>query len=201
VAQLVPRKSKKPKWDEGGLNKTKAHERTLSPVKQRKGMDKVNVGPLIKTPTTPQKHKRKEKVLELIVELNEHFDFHSSKLNGDVNFFIAHLGVSRRGKGGKQALEYSIVDKYFEKQEEEAPRVEESSKKFFALVDIFCVFMVEQGKVMAQNQETIKLMNHIAKGLGAIGNTPSGGFAKATIKVTLSNSFAEKKTKTKGVWP
>jgi hypothetical protein len=119
------------------------------------------------------------------VELNEHFDFHSSKLNGDVNFFIAHLGVLRREKGGKQALECSIVDEYFEKQEEEAPKVEESFKKFFALVDIFCVFVVEQGKVMAQNQETTKLMNHIAKGLGAIGNTPSGGFAKATIKVRL----------------
>jgi hypothetical protein len=123
------------------------------------------------------------------------------KSNGGVNFFIAHLGVSRREKGGKQALECSIVDKYFEKQEEEAPRVEESSKKFFVLVDIFCVFVVEQGEVMAQNQETTKLLNHIAKGSGAIGNTPSGGFAKVTIKVKLSDFFAKKKTKTKRVWP
>jgi len=76
-------------------------------------VDEVNMGPLVKTPTIPRKHKKKEKVLKPIVELNEHFDFHSSKSNG--NFFIALLGVSRREKGGKQALECSIVDKYFEK--------------------------------------------------------------------------------------
>jgi len=70
--------------------------------------------------------------------------------------------------------------------------VEESSKKFFAIVDILCVFVVEQGEVMAQNQETTKLMNHIAKGLGAIGNTPSGGFAKVSIKVKLSDFFCIK---------
>jgi len=32
-------------------------------------------------------------------------------------------------------------------------------------------------------------MNHIVKGLGAITNAPSGGFAKATIKATLPDSF------------
>jgi len=35
--------------------------------------------------------------------------------------------------------------------------------------------------------------------LGAIGNVPSGGFAKVTIKARLPNSFAGKKTKTKQV--
>jgi hypothetical protein len=60
------------------LNKTKAHERTPSLVKQRKGVDEVSMGPPVKTPTNPHKHKKKEKVLEPIVELNEHFDFHSS---------------------------------------------------------------------------------------------------------------------------
>jgi hypothetical protein len=65
VAQLAPRKSKKKKiWrDEAGPSKTKAHERTSSHVKQRKGVDKVNVGSLIKIPMAPQKHKGKEKFL------------------------------------------------------------------------------------------------------------------------------------------
>jgi len=166
----------------GGPSRAKAHDRTPSLVKQRKRVDEVNVGPLVKTPAALQKHKKKEKVPKPIVELNEHLDFHSSKSNGDVNFLIAPLGVSRREKEGKQALECSIVEESLEKQEEEAPKVEESSKEFLAFVDVFCVFVIQQGEAMAQNQEITKLMNHIAEGLGAIDNTPSGGFAKATIK-------------------
>jgi hypothetical protein len=42
-------------------------------------------------------------------------------------------------------------------------------------------------------------MNRIVEGLGAIGITPSGGFANATIKARLPNSFARKETKTKRV--
>jgi hypothetical protein len=34
------------------------------------------------------------------------------------------------------------MDEYFEKHEEEAPKVEKSSKTFLAFVDAFCVFMV-----------------------------------------------------------
>jgi hypothetical protein len=51
----VSRKSKHKKMgkDEIGSSKAKAHERTLSLIKQRKGMDEVNVGSLVKTPTTP----------------------------------------------------------------------------------------------------------------------------------------------------
>jgi hypothetical protein len=44
-------------------------------------------------------------------------------------------------------------------------------------------------------------MNDIVEGLGAINSAPSGGFAKATIKVRLLNSFARKETKTKRVQP
>jgi hypothetical protein len=43
-------------------------------------------------------------------------------------------------------------------------------------------------------------MNRIVEGLGAISNAPSGGFAKATIKVRLPNSFIGKETKTKWIW-
>jgi hypothetical protein len=48
------------------------------------------------------------------VEFDEHVDFHSSKSSGDVNSLIAPMGVPRK-KGGKQALECSIVDESFEK--------------------------------------------------------------------------------------
>jgi hypothetical protein len=40
-------------------------------------------------------------------------------------------------------------------------------------------------------------MNRTVEGLGAIANTPSGGFAKATIKARLLDSFVKKETKTK----
>jgi hypothetical protein len=42
-------------------------------------------------------------------------------------------------------------------------------------------------------------MNRIMKGLGAIDSAPSGGFAKATIKVKLPDSFTRRETKTKRV--
>ncbi len=65
AAQLAPRKSKEKKiWrDEVGPSKTKAHERTFSHVKQKKRVDEVNVSSPIKIPTTPRKHKGKEKFL------------------------------------------------------------------------------------------------------------------------------------------
>ncbi len=104
-------------------------------------MDEVNVGSSVKTRTTFQKQKGKEKVFEPIVEFNEHVDFHSSKSSGHVNSLIVLLGVPRK-KGGKQALECLVVDEYSEKHEEEAPKMEKSSKEFLAFVDAFCVFMV-----------------------------------------------------------
>ncbi|CAM6030436.1 unnamed protein product [Sphagnum balticum] len=163
----------------------KAHERTSSPVKQRKGVDKVNVGSPLKIPMALQKHKGKEKILKPMVELDEHINFHSLELSGDVNFLIAPLGAPRKEKGGKQTLERMVVDESPEKQEEEVPRVEKSSKEFLDFMDVFRVFVVQQGEVPTQNQKTTKLMNHIAKGLGAIGNTRSEGSTKATIKFKL----------------
>jgi hypothetical protein len=44
-------------------------------------------------------------------------------------------------------------------------------------------------------------MSHIAKGLGAIDNAPSGDFTKATTKVKLPDSFVGKETKTKQMQP
>jgi hypothetical protein len=51
VAQLAPWKFKKKKTrkDEVSSSKAKAHERTPSFVKQRKGMDEVSMGSPIKT--------------------------------------------------------------------------------------------------------------------------------------------------------
>ncbi len=43
--------------DEVALNKEKAHEKTPSPVKKKKGVDEVSVGSPVKTFTAPQKHK------------------------------------------------------------------------------------------------------------------------------------------------
>ncbi len=79
--------------------------------------------------------------------------------------------------------------------------MEKSSKEFLALVDTFYVFVVQQGEATTQNQETTKLMNHVAEWLGAISSAPSAGSAKATIKVRLLNSFARKEIKTKWVRP
>ncbi len=70
------------RWDP---SKMKVHERISFLVKQRKGVDKMNVGSLVKIPATLQKHKGKEKILEPMVELDEHIDFHSSESSRDVN--------------------------------------------------------------------------------------------------------------------
>jgi phage host-nuclease inhibitor protein Gam len=134
-----------------------------------------------------------------MVELDEHIDFHSSESNGDVNSLITPLGALRKEQGGKQTLEHLVMDEFLEKREEEASRVEKLSKKFLVLMDAFCVFVVQQRKATTQNQKSTKLMNCIVKGLDAIGSTPSEGFAKATIKVRLLDSFAGKETKTKWV--
>jgi len=134
-----------------------------------------------------------------MVELDEHIDFHSSESNGDVNSLITPLGALRKEQGGKQTLEHLVMDEFLEKREEEASRVEKLSKKFLVLMDAFYVFVVQQRKATTQNQKSTKLMNCIVKGLGAIGSTPSEGFAKATIKVRLLDSFAGKETKTKWV--
>jgi hypothetical protein len=129
----------------------KAHERTSSPVKQRKGVDKVNVGSPLKIRTAFQKHKGKEIFKKLMVELDEHINFHSLESSGDVNFLIAPLGAPRKEKGGKQTLERTVVDESPEKQEEEVPRVEKSSKEFLVLMDVFCVFVVQPGEAPTQN--------------------------------------------------
>jgi hypothetical protein len=68
-----------------------------------------------------------------------------------MNSLITPLGASRKEKGGKQALEHSTVDKSLEKQKEEAPRVEKSSKKFLALMDVLRVFVPQQGETTSQN--------------------------------------------------
>ncbi len=149
----------------------------------------------------PRKHKGKEKVLEPIVESFEHIDFHFSfQSNGDVHSLIFLLNGPKRGQGGKQVLKRPIVDESLEKQKEEVLKVEKLSKKFLALVEAFCVFVVQQGEAIAQNQEMAKLMSCIAEGLGAIGSAQSGGFAKATITARLPNSFVGKEIKTKWVW-
>jgi hypothetical protein len=44
-------------------------------------------------------------------------------------------------------------------------------------------------------------MNRTMERLGAIDSAPSGGFAKATIKVRLRDSFIGKVTKTNWVQP
>ncbi|CAK9215101.1 unnamed protein product [Sphagnum troendelagicum] len=53
VAQPIPQKIKKKKTrkDEVGLSKAKAHEKTPSFIKQTKGVDEMNVGSPMKTPT------------------------------------------------------------------------------------------------------------------------------------------------------
>ncbi len=42
------------------------------------------------------------------------------------------------------------MDEFFEKQKE-VLKVEKLSKEFLALVEAFCVFVVQQGEAMAQN--------------------------------------------------
>jgi hypothetical protein len=105
-----------------------------------------------------------------------------------------------RRKGSKQGLERLVVDE-FPKKQKEAPKVEKSSKGFLALMDAFCVFVVQQKESTMQNQKMTKLMSHIVKGLGTIGNAPNEGSTKVTIKARLLDSFTRKQTKTKHVWP
>ncbi len=112
----------------------------------------MSVGLSTKTPMAPKKNKRKEKVHEPIMESLEHIDFHSSsESNGDVHSLIIPLNGLKRGKIGKQALERLVVDKSFEKWKEEVPKVEKSSKEYFALMDAFHVFVVQQGETTTQN--------------------------------------------------
>jgi hypothetical protein len=50
----------------------------------------------------PKKNNEKEKVLELIMELLEHIDFHLSfESNGDVHSLIFPLNGLMRGQGDK----------------------------------------------------------------------------------------------------
>jgi hypothetical protein len=86
VAKPTPQKSNLKKiWkDEASLSKAKSHERTHL-VKHSKGEDKMSTGSLAKTPTTPNKHKGNEP----IVELAWHVDFHSFyESSGDVHSLI-----------------------------------------------------------------------------------------------------------------
>ncbi len=48
------------------------------------------------------------------------------------------------------------------------------SKEIVALVDTFCVFVVQQGEATTKNQKIAKLVNRIAKNMGAIGSAPLG---------------------------
>ncbi len=100
------------------------------------------MGSPVKTPAAPQKQKGKEnKIFKLVVELDEHVDFHSFESTGNMNSLIAFWGAPRQ-KGGKQALERPFMDESREKQEEEVHKVEKLSKEFLALVDISYVFVV-----------------------------------------------------------
>jgi len=86
------------------------------------------------------------------VKFPEHIKFHfSSKSNGDVQSPILPLNGPKRGKEGKQALKCPNVDKFPQRQEEEAPKVEKWSKEFLALVDAFHVFVIQQGEATTQN--------------------------------------------------
>jgi hypothetical protein len=106
----------------------------------------------MKIPTSPKKNKRKEKVPKPVMESLKHINFHSFlKLNGDVHSLIFPLNGPMKGKGGNQALAHPIVDQYLKKQEEEAPKMEKSSKEFLACVDAFRVFVVQQGEITTQN--------------------------------------------------
>jgi hypothetical protein len=99
-------------------------------------------------------------------------------------------------KASKWALKCLIVEKFPEKQEEDAPKVKNSSKEFLAFVDVLCVCGPTRGNHYTKPGNN-QLMGYIEEGLGTIGSAPSGGSAKVTIKARLRNSFARKETKTK----
>jgi hypothetical protein len=84
-----------------------------------------------------------------------------------MNSLTTPLGVPRQKKG-KQIFKRLIVDEFL-KTQEGGPRVRSSSKEFLAFVNVFRVFVVQQGEATTHNQKITKLMNHIAKNLGAIG--------------------------------
>jgi heme-binding NEAT domain protein len=140
------------------LNKTKAHEITLSHVTQRREQE-GNMGSSTKTSMTPEKNKGKEKVLKPKEKLSEHIDFHLFlKLNGEVHSLINLLNGPKIGKGGKHALKYLKVDEFQNMQKEANPKVDQTSKEFLAFLDAFQSFMVQQGETTTQNHEMTKLM-------------------------------------------
>jgi hypothetical protein len=95
------------------------------------------------------KHKGNEKVLEPIVELVEHINFHFFfKSSGNVH---SPFEWTKEKKRGQVSLKVSGVDKSLKKQEHEAPKVEKSSKDFLAIVDTFRVFGVQLREAIAQN--------------------------------------------------
>ncbi|CAK9863742.1 unnamed protein product [Sphagnum jensenii] len=75
-----------------------------------KRVDEVNMGLSAKTLAALKKHKGKEKVFEPTVELDEHINFHSFELNGDMNSLITPSDAPKKEKEGKQALERVVVD-------------------------------------------------------------------------------------------
>ncbi len=87
------------------------------------------------------------------MELGEHVNFHSSEFSRDVNSWTTPLDGLKKEKKGKQALECFVMDEFPEKHEEFL-KVGKSSKEFLVLMDAFFVFVVQQGKVTTQNQET-----------------------------------------------
>jgi len=104
ATQPIPWKSKKWKTrkDEAGPSNAKAHERTLYPINQKKGVNELNMGSSTKTLVAIKKHKGKEKVFESIVELDEHINFLSFELIGDVNTFIAPLDGPKKERGASK---------------------------------------------------------------------------------------------------
>lgn len=85
-----------------------------------------------------KKNKQKEIVPKPRKESLEHINFHSSsKSCGDVHSLIFPLDKPKRGKVSKHALERPKVDKSFETWEEASPKVDETSKEFFAFLDAF----------------------------------------------------------------
>ncbi len=70
------------------------------------------------------------------MDLDEHVDFHSFELSGNMNFLIPHLGAPRQ-KGGEQTLERPFMEESLEKKEKETLKVENLSKEFLALMDTF----------------------------------------------------------------
>jgi glycerophosphoryl diester phosphodiesterase len=152
VVKFAPQKPKKKKTgkDEVGLNKAKDHERTFSPIKQKKGEDEMSMGSLAKTLVALKKYKGKENFSKPIVESNEHVNLHSFKSSGDVNSLILLLNGPKRGKGGKQALECLQVDELPESRKRKFQRWRNHPRHFW-LLGGFHVFVVQQAEATTQN--------------------------------------------------